>query len=236
MQSVAISMSWVVRLLFGSRRAKAKKAPTTRAAPRKRLATGEVKGRCHVIDGDTIVIGGQHIRLAGIDAPELDRPYGQNAKWALVELCKGRTVRAVPTSDTSYERIVASCYLDDGRDLSAEMVRLGMALDWPKFSGGKYRTLEPPGIRKKLFEKARVVSIRHDETLKTVGSILANGVEVRAHCFNCDLTLEVSPELLHAAYGDGLRLIGRTSPCRRVGCEGKAIFFAKCDGEFVPLL
>ena len=30
-----------------------------------------IKGKCHVIDGDTIVIVKQHTRFAGIDAPEL---------------------------------------------------------------------------------------------------------------------------------------------------------------------
>ena len=43
------------------------------------------------------------------------------------------------------------CYLSDGRDLSAEMVKLGLALDWPKFSGGKYRELETSDARTKLF-------------------------------------------------------------------------------------
>ena len=49
-----------------------------------------ISGKCHVIDGDTIAIGRQKIRLAGIDAPELHNPYGKQAKWALVELCKGQ--------------------------------------------------------------------------------------------------------------------------------------------------
>ena len=36
-----------------------------------------MSGKCHVIDGDTIAIGRQKIRLAGIDAPELHVPYGK---------------------------------------------------------------------------------------------------------------------------------------------------------------
>ena len=50
----------------------------------------EVSGRCYVIDGDTIVIGTLTIRLAGIDAPEMDQPYGKKAKWNLVQLCRAR--------------------------------------------------------------------------------------------------------------------------------------------------
>lgn len=108
-------------------------------------------GTCWVIDGDTIVIDSRHIRLAGIDAPELDHPYGKQSKWALVKLCKGQTITARIRPELSYDRVVAECFLPDGRDLSAEMVRAGMALDWPKFSGGKYRHLETPDARRKLW-------------------------------------------------------------------------------------
>jgi micrococcal nuclease len=111
----------------------------------------ELRGRAWVIDGDTLDINGTRIRLAGIDAPEMDHPYGKTAKWALVNLCKGSEVRAVFDGDLSHDRTVATCYLPDGRDLSAEMVKAGMAVDWPKFSRGKYAGLEQPGIRKKLW-------------------------------------------------------------------------------------
>jgi micrococcal nuclease len=110
-----------------------------------------IRGRCWVVDGDTIVIDQIHIRLAGIDAPELDHPWGQQSKWALVRLCKGQTITARIKPEMSYERVVAECFLPDGRDLAAELVKAGLALDWPKFSGGKYRQLEPADARKKLW-------------------------------------------------------------------------------------
>lgn len=113
-----------------------------------------ITGKCYVIDGDTIQIGKVRLRLAGIDAPELDHPWGQKAKWELVRLCKGAVITAELEQDISYDRLVATCYLPDGRDLSAEMVRLGFALDWPKFSGGKYSHLEPEGARKKHWKAA----------------------------------------------------------------------------------
>jgi micrococcal nuclease len=104
-----------------------------------------------VIDGDTIDIKGKRIRLAGIDAPELEDPYGKRAKSMLIQLCQGQRIRAVSEGGSSHDRTVATCYLPDGRDLSAEMVKAGLAIDWRKFSGGKYRHLEPDGIRKKLW-------------------------------------------------------------------------------------
>lgn len=115
------------------------------------LTATVLQGRCWVIDGDTIVIDNVRIRLAGIDAPELDHPWSQKSKWALVQLCKGQTVTARIKPELSYDRVVAECFLPDGRDLAAELVRGGLALDWPKFSGGKYRHLEQPDARQKLW-------------------------------------------------------------------------------------
>ena len=89
--------------------------------------------------------------MFGVDAPEINHPYGKKAKWALVSLCKGQIVQAETIEQDNHGRTVARCYLQDGRDLSAEMVKLGLAIDWPKFSDGKYRALEVPGIRKKLW-------------------------------------------------------------------------------------
>ena len=109
-----------------------------------------ISGKCHVIDGDTIAIGKQKIRLAGIDAPELNKPYGKRAKWALVELCKGQNITAKLTGETSYDRVVAKCFLDDGRDLAAEMVKLELALDTPHFPNADYKHLETPNARRKL--------------------------------------------------------------------------------------
>jgi endonuclease YncB( thermonuclease family) len=110
-----------------------------------------LQGQCWVIDGDTIIIDNIRLRLAGIDAPELDHPYGKQSKWALVQMCKGQTITARIKPELSYDRLVAECYLPDGRDLAAELVRCGLALDWPKFSGGKYRHLEHPDARRKLW-------------------------------------------------------------------------------------
>jgi len=91
------------------------------------------------------------IRLAGVDAPELHHPWGQKAKWSLIAMCKGQIITAHLEPELSYDRVVATCELPDGRDLSAEMVKIGLALDWPKFSGGKYGSLEVDGARKKLW-------------------------------------------------------------------------------------
>jgi micrococcal nuclease len=110
-----------------------------------------IRGRALIVDGDSLVIQGADIRLFGVDAPELAHPYGKTAKYALIKLCKGQTIRAEVVMTDAHGRTVSRCYLEDGRDLSAEMVKLGLAIDWPKFSGGVYRHLEPADIRRKLW-------------------------------------------------------------------------------------
>jgi len=46
-------------------------------------ATSVLTGTAHVIDGDTIVVAGEHIRLEGIDAPERDQTCQRDGKvWA----------------------------------------------------------------------------------------------------------------------------------------------------------
>lgn len=124
----------------------ARPAPYDAAHVRRR----ELRGRAWVIDGDTIAIDRIKIRLAGIDAPELDEPWGQKSKWEMVRLCKGQIVTARLTGEMSYDRMVGTCYLDDGRDLGAELIKAGLALDFAHFSGGKYRHLETTELRRKL--------------------------------------------------------------------------------------
>ena len=126
-------------------------APDRGTAKTPRAVSTTIRGAAYVLDGDSLVIDKRQIRLFGIDAPELQHPYGKKAKWALVSLCKGRSVRAEVTGQDDHGRTVARCFLDDGRDLSEEMVRMGLALDWPKFSGGTYRALEAADARKRLW-------------------------------------------------------------------------------------
>ncbi|SNS51900.1 thermonuclease family protein [Antarctobacter heliothermus] len=110
-----------------------------------------IEGPAYVVDGDTVVVRKTQIRLYGIDAPEMNHPFGKKAKWALIRMCKGQSVQAEILSQDAHGRTVARCHLPDGRDLSAEMVKQGLAIDWPKFSGGVYSKFEIPNARKKMW-------------------------------------------------------------------------------------
>jgi endonuclease YncB( thermonuclease family) len=106
-------------------------------------------GRANVIDGDTIEIQGKRIRLNGIDAPEsvqlcrdehrkLYRCGAAAAKALDNFLAVARPTRCEFVGRDRYGRFVADCYRADGASVAAGLVRSGWALDWPKYSKGKY--------------------------------------------------------------------------------------------------
>jgi micrococcal nuclease len=114
-------------------------APTLTAAPGPRgTLTGQVT---FVRDGDTIVVGSMPIRLNGLAAPEWDEPGGDAAMDAMIKLVAGRTLRCELNGERTHDRCVGVCYLQ-GVDISAEMVRRGVARDCPRFSGGRYHVIE----------------------------------------------------------------------------------------------
>lgn len=111
-----------------------------------------IVGVASVVDGDTIEIHGQRIRLNGIDAPEsrqicLDAAgekyrCGQAAAFALDDLLKSsRPTTCIEVDRDRYRRIVATCSAG-GVDVGDWLVRNGHALDWPRYSRKQYAPAE----------------------------------------------------------------------------------------------
>jgi endonuclease YncB( thermonuclease family) len=92
----------------------------------------------YVSDGDTLELrtpegGKERIRLAEIDAPEKDQPHGLEAKEALMQRVKGRSIEVEYAKRDRYGRIIGRILLD-GRDLNGEMVRDGHAWVYRQYS------------------------------------------------------------------------------------------------------
>jgi endonuclease YncB( thermonuclease family) len=92
---------------------------------------GEVTGLVtNVQDGDSMTVvnfqGAHKIRLISIDAPELEQPYGKDARSSLRDLCmfKWVTVDAVGKDLFKRDLALVRCA---GADASTEQVRRGMA-------------------------------------------------------------------------------------------------------------
>jgi endonuclease YncB( thermonuclease family) len=103
---------------------------------------GQISGEARVIDGDTIVIDGTHIRLEGIDAPELSQSCnGASGQWAcgrtamraLTGLIGSGSVTCESRGLDKYGRVLGTCFIGN-RDINAEMVRQGNAWAFVKYS------------------------------------------------------------------------------------------------------
>lgn len=103
----------------------------------------KITGTASVIDGDTLDIHGQRIRLHGIDAPEsgqlctdaAGKSYrcGQKAALWLSDLIGRQTVTCQQRDKDRYGRIVAACSISIG-DIGSLMVKAGHALAYTKYS------------------------------------------------------------------------------------------------------
>lgn len=107
------------------------------------LPPGEIRGSAEVVDGDSLVVSGDRVRLYAIDAPELDQPCrssgacGQRARAHLAEIVAGHTLLCEKRDTDRYGREVAQCFIVEGKadgktmkgeDIGRMMVRDGQAM------------------------------------------------------------------------------------------------------------
>jgi endonuclease YncB( thermonuclease family) len=79
-----------------------------------------------VIDGDTIRIGAERIRLRGIDAPELSEPNGWAATQRLRDLLGAGSIQLIPRGRDVYDRVVADVFIN-GQNVADVLKREGWA-------------------------------------------------------------------------------------------------------------
>ena len=105
-----------------------------------RLSGGKetrIDGPFYVIDGDTLSVDGERLRLRGIDAPEMGQACrdeagetwacGQAARHALLRLVDRDDVQCRGAGHDRYGRLLVECDAK-GRSINGSMVAQGMAL------------------------------------------------------------------------------------------------------------
>ena len=85
----------------------------------------------HVVDGDTLDIGGERVRVLGIDTPERGECGYAPASRATAELALGRVIQLeadeTQAARDRFGRTLAYVRLPDGRDLGEVLLRRGLA-------------------------------------------------------------------------------------------------------------
>jgi len=102
-----------------------------------------IVGSARVVDGDTLHVAGERVRLEGIDAPEMAQtcPRRSTGTWAcgkvaaqaLATLIGKERVACESHGTDKYGRMLGVCFAG-GRDINAEMVRNGLAWAFVKYS------------------------------------------------------------------------------------------------------
>lgn len=102
----------------------------------------EVLAPARVVDGDSLELDGQRVRLVGIDAPELnqicqgqqgDYSCGVKARDHLRTLIGNSTqIKCVGEGDDKYGRLLAECFVGE-TSLNSTMVRDGWAISYGGF-------------------------------------------------------------------------------------------------------
>jgi endonuclease YncB( thermonuclease family) len=88
--------------------------------------------RARVVDGDTIRVDGEPVRVMGLDAPEMkgrclaEIAAARRAKDRMAELIEGG-VTLRPHGRDRYRRLLAVVTDSRGRDVAAVMIREGLA-------------------------------------------------------------------------------------------------------------
>jgi endonuclease YncB( thermonuclease family) len=142
----------------------------------------DLVGVASVVDGDTIEIHGERIRIFGIDAPEsaqlcrgndsLTYRCGARAANELDKLVEQRQVICRTTGQDIYRRYVAICWTG-GMDIGEWLVRNGLALDWPKYSNGRYFSAqnEAKNVERGIWAGSFVEPWRYRACIKSGGAI-----------------------------------------------------------------
>ena len=93
-----------------------------------------------ITDGDTVTVLTDNkqikVRLAEIDTPEKNQPYGKNAKKALSDFIFGKIVQIKVETIDRYGRTIGKIFLDN-QNINKEMVKLGHAWVYIQYARDK---------------------------------------------------------------------------------------------------
>lgn len=94
-----------------------------------------------VADGDSFTVQRRgekvRVRLFGIDCPEINQSYGQEAREFTNDLVYREIITIKVITTDRYNRIVGKVTLPNGKSLNRELLRVGLAWHYKKYSHDK---------------------------------------------------------------------------------------------------
>lgn len=103
----------------------------------------KVSGSATIVDGDSLIVYGNEIRLLGIDAPERNQTCTRkNVEWrcgaeaasALRNRLRGQTVECSGTERDVHDRLLATCQVRDA-EINRWLVQQGWAVSYGRYYG-----------------------------------------------------------------------------------------------------
>lgn len=93
-------------------------------------------------DGDTVLVllgdnTQKTLRLAEVDCPESGQPFGKNAKEFTSSQIFGKNIEFIETDTDRYGRTIAKLYYNNGKYLSAEIIKAGLGWWYYYYSNDK---------------------------------------------------------------------------------------------------
>ncbi|WP_162241413.1 MULTISPECIES: thermonuclease family protein [unclassified Rhizobium] len=141
-----------------------------------RQGDATLSGVPRVVDGDTLALGRDRIRLAGIDAPELSQncerdgktwACGQEARRHLIQLIGGLPIACKGGADDRYGRRLAACRTG-GEEVNARMVNDGFAVAFGDYAAEEaVARARRSGLWAGSFDQPRDWRARHGRTSET---------------------------------------------------------------------
>ena len=119
-----------------------------------------------IVDGDTFIglTKGRkkvYYRLQGVDAPEKDQPFSEKSKKKLKKLIGGKLIGIKVQENSENGRSMVRAYTPKGKDVSAEMLKSGLAWHLKNYDNSViYSQLENEArkIRKGLWSEVNPIS------------------------------------------------------------------------------
>ncbi|EAV47249.1 nuclease (SNase-like) protein [Methylophilales bacterium HTCC2181] len=105
-------------------------------------AHADVKGRViRVVDGDTIILQEMNgkiikVRLLGIDAPELDQPFGYESSALLTSFVENKMVYVASNKKDRYQRLLGKVLMKE-KDINYQLIKNGYAWHFKRYSSNQ---------------------------------------------------------------------------------------------------